>query len=82
LELKETLQGTDKYVSERGTEFEIIGLVNGLYSVKMLKGGAVPPICNSSFTSYRRAKEALEEYIRGTDRNGYAEYPSKKEKTK
>jgi hypothetical protein len=76
--VKETSLETDKYVSERGTEFEIIGLTNGLHSVKMLKGGAVPPICNSSFTSYKLAAKALEEYIKTTDRNGYAQYPNKK----
>ena len=76
----ETTLETGDYVSERGTKFEIVPKTNGLYTVQMLKGGAVPPICNSSFTSLRLAKEALEDYIKTTDRNGYAQYPSKETK--
>ncbi len=78
--VKETSQETDEYVSERGTKFEVIPLENGLHSVKMLKGGTAPPICSQSFTSYRLAAKALEDYIITTDRNGYAKYPSKQEK--
>lgn len=71
----QTSQDDAKYVSNKGTEFDIIQLPNGLYRIVMKRGGAVPDICHGKYTGYNTAQNELVRYLKKTNRLGYAIYP-------
>lgn len=66
-----------KYVSDKGTEFTIETANNGLFFIKMRKGGLAPPMTEEFFTSKVLAELTLMKYLRIRDRLGNAKFPSK-----
>lgn len=72
-----TSQDEGKYLSNKGTEFEIRQLPNGLYMIFMLSGGKKPDICNGKFTGYNLAQNELVKYLKKGNRTGYAVFPDK-----
>ena len=67
----------ETFRTERGLELSIQTTAGGLYEITPNGGGVPPRVCSERFTSHLKARDALEEYIKSTDRLGYAEYPSK-----
>jgi hypothetical protein len=68
----------EKFRTERGLELSIQTTAGGLYEIIPHGAGSNPPkVCNERFTSHLKARNALEDYIKSTDRLGFAEYPSK-----
>jgi hypothetical protein len=72
----QTSQDRAKFVSNKGTEFETAQTQDGMWVIKMKRGGVAPSICNEKFTGQFLAERALTSYLRKTDR-GYAQYPEK-----
>lgn len=48
-----------------------------MYGILADGKGEQPKITEESFTGYNKAKKRLEDYLRDTDRVGFADYPSK-----
>ena len=71
-----------KFVSNKGTEFEVRVRPNGLYFVHMKAGGKTPPLCDEHFTTRSAAELALTRYLQKGDRLGYAQYPDKERNAK
>lgn len=67
----------DKFVSDKGTVFEVKQRSNGLYFIHMAKGGKAPPMCEEFYTSRKLAEQTLALYLAQRDRLGYAKYPTK-----
>ncbi len=76
-DVETSVQGSAKFVSKRGTEFEIKNTETGLYHIKMKAGGKRPPLCDEFFTSFKAAEQALELYLTKHDPLNLATYPSK-----
>ncbi len=68
---------TGKFVSDRGTEFTVAVRPNGLFYIRMKKGGVAPPMCDEHFTSQLLAETVLSRYIAEGDRLGNAVHPGK-----
>ena len=72
-----TLETDKEFISNKGTEFEIVIRGTGNYQIKMKRGGNAPKICEGKYTSRAEAEKVLERYLKHGDRTGYAVYPSK-----
>lgn len=68
---------SEKFKTERGLELSIESTPGGLYEIIPHGGGGRPAVCETRYTSYLRARDALTAYVQSTDRLGYAEYPDK-----
>jgi len=69
---------SETFKTERGLELSIKPTSGGLYQIIPHGAGANPPtVCDGLYTSHLKARQVLEEYLRATDRLGFAEYPSK-----
>lgn len=70
---------SEKFVTERGFELSIEPQPNGLYRIIPMSGGKAPKICDGSYTSHLKARNALMAYVKNSDRLGYAIHPEKPE---
>lgn len=68
---------SEKFRTEHGAEFVIEPQASGLYAIRMAGGGVQPKICEGLYTSHLRARDILIDYVKKTDKLGYAEYPTK-----
>lgn len=68
---------SETFATERGFELTITSTAGGLYTIVPKAGGNPPKICDSLYTSYMRARDAVIAYVKESDRNGYADYPGK-----
>ena len=75
--VEQTTADIGKYVSARGTKFEIRQIFNGLWRIYMLAGGKPPAMCDCLYTSHGEAEKVLVPYLRNSDKLGYAVYPKK-----
>lgn len=66
-----------KFVSQRGTEFVVDQAPNGLYFIRMAKGGTAPQFCHEFYTGRGEAEKVLTRYLRVGDKLGYAKFPDK-----
>lgn len=66
-----------EYVTSGGKEVCIEFTELGLYKPYFYSGGELPDILDQSFTSKRRAHEAIVEYLRSDNVRGNARWPSK-----
>lgn len=73
---------SETYKTERGFELSIEPTPGGLYAIVPKNGGKAPKVCDGLYTSHLVARNALIDYIKDTDRLGYAEYPGKPEERK
>lgn len=66
-----------EYISPRGVPFELFQHDNGLWGIRMLRGGSVPRICDGKYTNRFEAEKELISYLRKRDKLGFAVYPTK-----
>lgn len=72
----------ETYITNGGFKLSIEPQATGLYAIVPHDGGKAPEICEGRYTSQQKARQDLLNYIKETDRLGYAQYPGKPENEK